>query len=304
MAEEQMHPVLKHLWRALDGSPTLSAIAAMATGVYCPVQRPNAPNQCASVRPGEGYQSGLVRLGDGFEPFLISGHMYLKILPAADGARLPAPIRDWDRPKVVVNRPRLSRGAWVMATAPDRDGLVLSHRFHALWPSAQSPLEVLAAIASGPVANAFMSTHRTSRENRITTLNQIPIPRFRPEAITAITAAVDAYRSLRLRRITEGVPERESNRDDRRALLRIDAELLTAYDLPPRVERELLDYFASHRRPGPASFDRYYPDDFRPSLPLRMMVDGDLERAGARQTLGRLPVFRDPAVSEMVADLD
>lgn len=90
----------------------------------------------------------------------------------------------------------------------------------------------------------------------------------------------------------------------RQALLRVDAELLTAYDLPPKVERELLDYFAGHRRPGPVEFHRYYPEDFRPALPLRMLVSGELQRASAEETLKRLPVLRDPVISEMVADLE
>ncbi len=90
----------------------------------------------------------------------------------------------------------------------------------------------------------------------------------------------------------------------RQALLRIDAERLTAYDLPPRVAREPLDYFAGHRRPGQVEFDRYYPEDFRPALPLRMFVSGELERASAAQTLQRLPVLRAPAISAMVADLE
>ena len=83
----------------------------------------------------------------------------------------------------------------------------------------------------------------------------------------------------------------------------LDAELLAAYDLPPRVERELLDYFAGHRRPGPVAFDRYYPEGFGPALPLRMLVSGELGRASANQTLQRVPVLRDPVISEMLAEL-
>ena len=104
--------------------------------------------------------------------------------------------------------------------------------------------------------------------------------------------------------LAQPVPHGTMEERCRQALLRIDAELLTAYDLPPRLERELLDYFAGHRCPGPVKFDRYYPDDFRPALPLRMVISGELERASAEQTLRRLPVLRDPVISEAFAELE
>jgi len=135
-------------------------------------------------------------------------------------------------------------------------------------------------------------------------LGSIPIPRVRPESITAITGAVADYRSARLEWLAQPNLETTMEWRCRQALLRIDAELLTAYDLPPKLERELLDYFAGHRRPGPVHFDRYYPDDFRPALPFRMFVSGEVQRASAERTLQRLPVLRDPVISEMVSELE
>jgi hypothetical protein len=172
-----------------------------------------------------------------------------------------------------------------------------------MWPTKELPIEVLAAIVNGPVANAFVSLHRTSRDNRIATLERIPTPGFSPESCAAIVAAVAAYRTARLRWLAQPFGAAELEQQCRQALYRIDAELLTAYDLPPRVERELLDYFAGHSRPGPVEFDRYYPDDFRPAVPWRLFVSGELRRASARQTLRRLPVLRDPAIAEMVGEL-
>jgi len=84
----------------------------------------------------------------------------------------------------------------------------------------------------------------------------------------------------------------------------MDAEILTAYDLPPRLERELLDYFAGHQRPGPVKFDRYYPPDFRPAIPWRDYISEEFRASTARRTLERLPVINDPIISAMVEDLD
>jgi hypothetical protein len=64
----------------------------------------------------------------------------------------------------------------------------------------------------------------------------------------------------------------------RHALLSIDAFVLAAYDLAPRMERMLLRQFAGQARQVPFRFDRFYPDAV-PALPLREFVGGVLERA-------------------------
>lgn len=282
----------------------LSDVAEIRNGIYYSLPLRSAFDRLVSKVLRQGFRPGLVRQSDGFEPLLIPEHAYLNMDSDVMRQGSKAYYLPWDRPKVIVNKGRLSRGPWVVTGAVDRDGLVVFQLFQAMWPTGGLPVEVLAAIVNGPVANAFMSTQRTSRDNRIDTLNRIPIPRFGPESIAAITAAVAEYRIARLEWLAQPIRNGSMEWRCRQALMRIDAELLTAYDLPPRVERELLDYFAGHRRPGPVEFDRYYPEDFRPALPLRMFVSGELERASAAQTLQRLPVLRDPAISAMVAELE
>jgi hypothetical protein len=87
-------------------------------------------------------------------------------------------------------------------------------------------------------------------------------------------------------------------------MVQIDAEVLSAYDLPPRLERELLDYFTGYERPGPVRFDRYFPSDFRPAIPLRDYISAEFRSSTARRTLERLPVLNDPVISEMIESLD
>ena len=288
----------------MEGGALLSDVADIRKGIFYGPRLRTMSEQLVSKRPRARFRPGLVRVSDGFEPLMIRDHVYLNMDPEVMYERSKAHLFPWDRPKVIVNGSRLSRGPWVITGAPDREGLVVFQLFHAMWPIVDLPLEVLAAIVNGPVANAFMSTHRTSRDNRIVTLKAVPIPRLSPESITAITSAVAEYGSQRREWLAQQIPDATMELRCRQTLLRIDAELLTAYDLPPKLERELLDYFAGHRRPGPVKFDRYYPDSFRPALPLRMFVSGELQRASAGQTLKRLPVIRDPAISEAVAELE
>jgi hypothetical protein len=48
----------------------------------------------------------------------------------------------------------------------------------------------------------------------------------------------------------------------------IDAAVMRAYNLPPRLERALLDLFAGAKRPVPHEFSSYYPENFSAWLPL------------------------------------
>jgi hypothetical protein len=86
-------------------------------------------------------------------------------------------------------------------------------------------------------------------------------------------------------------------------LLEIDAVVLAGYDLPPRLERELLNHFAGERRPGPVRFDRYYPPDFVPAIPLHRYLSTEYRNSAAHLTLERLNLINDPAVSAMIEEL-
>ncbi len=296
--------ILGSVWQAMDGLPILGDVAKIRNGIQYEPSLQQASQNLVSKHPRQGFRPGLVRVSDGFEPLVIRDHVYLNIDSEVIYKSSKAYLFPWDSQKVILNSIRISRGPWVVTGAPDYDGLVVNNLFHGIWPTAKLPLEVIASIVNGPVANAFMSINCTSRHNRITTLAQVPVPNFHPESISTITALVIEYRSARLQWLAQRVPDKESELRCREILVRIDAELLTAYDLPPRVERELLDYFAGHRRPGPVEFYRYYPDDFRPAIPLRMIISGYLQRASAEQTLQRLPVLNDPVISKMVSELD
>jgi hypothetical protein len=294
---------LQRVWQTLEGLQTLADAADIRNGIYYQLSLREHADLLVSSEPRRGFRPGLIRIRDGFEPLAIVGHVYLNTDPAVMYERSKAHLLAWDSPKVIVNKGRLSRGPWVVAGAPDHLGLTVFHLFHAMWPRGEFPIEVLAAIVNGPVANAFMAGNRTSRDNRIDTINRIPIPRFEPGALMRISAAVIEYQTARADWAEIRSDQDEAAARCRRALYQIDAELLKAYDLPPRIERELLDYFAGHRRPGPVEFHRYFPDGFRPALPWHSYISGAAQRASARSTLARLPILQDPAISEFVAEL-
>lgn len=64
----------------------------------------------------------------------------------------------------------------------------------------------------------------------------------------------------------------------RSLLLAIDAEILRLYQLPPKLEKELLDYFAGWPRPGvPFEFDRYYSPGFESYVPLHVYLSPEFQ---------------------------
>ena len=65
-----------------------------------------------------------------------------------------------------------------------------------------------------------------------------------------------------------------------RLLVEIDAEVLKAYDLPPRLERRLLEFFRGHeheRRVDPP-FRGWLPEDFTAYMPLHEYLGPLIER--------------------------
>jgi hypothetical protein len=91
----------------------------------------------------------------------------------------------------------------------------------------------------------------------------------------------------------------------RDALLEIDATILRAYGLPPRMERELLDFFrnATPPRPVPFALDEYFPESFGPTIPLWMYISRDLQRCTAEFFLKHAPDIDDPALVEALKEV-
>ena len=89
-----------------------------------------------------------------------------------------------------------------------------------------------------------------------------------------------------------------------KTLMEIDGLILKAYDLPPRLERKLLEFFRGYLRPLPFDFPDYYPEDFAPCIPLHRYLEMDLKKASAGELLKRIVPFDSADVHELVMDLE
>ena len=87
-------------------------------------------------------------------------------------------------------------------------------------------------------------------------------------------------------------------------LFRIDGLVLKAYDLPPRLERKLLDFFRRYPRPVPFPFPDYFSADFKPCIPLSQYLEMDIKQASAGELLKRIEPIDSEVIHEFVMDLE
>ena len=190
-------------------------------------------------RPAAGRSEGLMHATD-HRQFLLGQTQWIDTRPDRlyGAGNLP-----WNQPKILCNAGRSGRGKWRISAAVDRSGLVASQQFVVLWSSQPSvDLDAIAAVINGPLANAYMSEHSHDRRLRINTLLSLPMPRSLPPQVGAMA-----------REYTDKLTSTQNPFIDERGLQdllnQIDALVLEAYDLPPKMARDLLSEFLGMRRP-------------------------------------------------------
>ena len=288
-------PVLQDVWTETKHMKRLSDVADIHRGIEYNVPFRKNESKLVSDTELKGFHPGIHRVRDTVEPFLIRKKVFLNM--SSRYMRGSAHKYEWGRPKLFVNAARRTRGAWPIAASIDDHGVVCYQNFHAVWPRSDISLESLAAILSGPVANAFVATREGKRDVQKRTLLGIPIPDLSLVRDERIAELVQQYRKVRMDWLQGAVAEGVASSACLRLLRRIDAEVLSAYDLSPRSERELLDYFAGEARPVPFAFNEYFPDRFKPYLSWHRYLSREIEEATATATMRRLPVIDDPLIT-------
>lgn len=184
--------------------------------------------------------------------------------------------QDWSKAKLIMNAARLSRGTWRIGAALDTDGLLYSQQFYGLWPTlslSEHELLGLSAVLNGPLANAFLAVHSPAKGIRATAVANIPVPPSLPYDVADL---VSGYMSL----LAEPRLLRDDSDQISALLTRIDAAVLDAYDLPPRLERELLTYFREAERPVSHEWTHWDITTPMPGLRLAERVSGRFRPQG------------------------
>ena len=294
-------PGLPEVWNATGRMRRLGELAEVHRGIEYNIPFRANETQLVSHSVRHGFAAGVHKVKDTVEPFLVLNTVYLNTSPEL--MRGSANMRPWNRQKLIVNAGRRTHRAWTISASIDYQGVFCYQNFHGIWPIDAVSLETLAAILNGPVANAFIATREGKRDVQIQTLLGIPCPDVNPDQDEAISSLVRQYLDTRAQWLSGNVSVAVAQDLCGRLLRLIDAEVLKAYDLAPRTERILLDYFSGQHRPGPIVFTEYFPDSFKPWIPLHRYLSDELETATAKSTLSRLPVIDDPIISAAMEDL-
>ena len=193
---------------------------------------------------------------------------------------------DWRKPKAIINKNALSRGAWRLAAFADSEGITCYQNCTGVWPTSDEFDEwLLAAVLNSPVANAFVAIREGKTNITIETLNLLPVPHFTEKQKQRLRSLIKLYLEL----ITsESFMEPPPSADPERVLKQIDAQVLDGYRMPPRIERQLLDYFRGHERPTVHSFSEYFPKEFGVYFSLSDYLSPDFASATVGELLKRM----------------
>ncbi len=248
---------LQRIWDELASLQHLGEIADIHRGIEYNIPFRKNEAGLVSKEPRPGFVRGVVRATNDLEPYVLESVNYLNTDP--EKMRGNAYKLRWEKPKVIACAARLSRGPWTIAAIIDEQGLMCYQNFDGIWPIGNIPLEVIASLLNGPLANAFLSTHNAKRHNKIETIDQIPVPRLNPSQISLIVSLVREYISYREQWLAQPKLAEYFEWRCRGIIRQIDAELLNAYNLPMYLEQELIKYFDGYKRPGPIQLTQVKP---------------------------------------------
>ena len=185
-------------------------------------------------------------------------------------------------PQVLTSYLRTSRGVWRIQGLLDTDGLPLSNKLISIRPISQKgkslSLYSIWALVNSPFTNAYMFCH-CRRQNLEGALREIPVP-FESKDLSRLETMTWNYLELEQNEKFELRNENALAEKKRQYLLAIDAEILRLYDLPPKLEKQLLDFCAGHERKGVGfDLDRYYPKGFESWIPLHIYLSEEYQRS-------------------------
>jgi hypothetical protein len=269
-------PDLSELWEFLEGNDRLDKVSTAHRGIEWSKKltsdgsETGNRNELIRTTPKPGFALGVAPKTK-FGPFDIPPMSYLDMRP--ENQRGNAYKHAWHIPKVIISKSSRSRGGWRLTAFADMDGVVCYQTFIGLWPKGKlyDPF-VLSAILNSPVANAFIATWESKTGGRLTTLDRIPIPYIDLNAARQIRGLVQKYMTIRKQ------DKICNDYELKTALLMIDAEVLKSYQLPPRIENELLSYYWGEARPTDFAFTGYFnPEEDEAYYSLHERMQDDFE---------------------------
>lgn len=306
MLEEEeasmLTPDLVELWDFCQSMDKLDSTASAGQGfIYKSEKDPSFPKGMSkkSDGPQDGYKLGFYNLSQLGHTHGLPGLTWLLY----DERAIDRTVAGYQTgvPQVVMNHARVSRGPWRNVAYLDTKGHPTRGRFLVVRPSVESKASpiFLWALLNSPIANAFTKSHSGKRDILSGTLEQLPVPPLDATKVLVVETAASAYRNAATKLFgiqsnkpsnakvnsastqTPSLPGMEdhgsSNAEQLEELKylhwRMDAAILALYNLPPALERRLLDYFGGFERVGvPFQQTKYYPAGFQGGNTLAELI--------------------------------
>lgn len=291
-------PDLIEVWTALGKNPTLSSVANVGQGF-------------SFARKGLIVQARRLakhKTADAVPAFL-DAHTNAGIWtlpPLSWLSPTHTPVKPWrsgdwtGKPQVLVNYVRAMRGPWRIKAFLDNSGNAAINTYLTVRPKPGGPpVELLWAVLNSPVGNAYAYCNTMQKHIYESLIATLPLPILTPERSRPVESAASVYFAA-VEASEAAFMQMDKKHEVKQALLALDAAVLKLYDLPPRLERQLLDLFAGVERKGVGcEFRGYYAPGFTSYLPLHMVISDRFERAAADVTANRFK----PGESTYVRDL-
>ena len=283
---EMWIPELDSLWRHLEEAPRLRTLADVGQGF-------SFAESGLIVKAREAAKR---KVADAV-PTILEGHTTTNIWERPRSSWVSprrTPIRPWrsgkytGKPQILVNYVRAMREPWRIKAMCDPQGHAVLNTYSTVRLHESGPPTLFVwALLNSPLANAYVYSYTMKRHIYDSLIASIPMPQHWEQSVDQIVSAAHKYMTMARE------PAKFELRGDndvglQRALVEMDAAILRAYDLPPRLERQLLDLFTGVPRKGVGcSFTGYYLPGFSSHLPLHLLISERFERAAANRTADR-----------------
>ncbi len=295
-------PDMLEVWDAMAGMPKLGDVASVGQGfIFRSESDPKFPKGETQIseKPRTGYKSGFYNLTVAPDSHLLPLTAYLN--RNRDAIRRPVSGYVSGISQVAMGYHPASRGSWRNHVYLDLAGHPATSSFLLVRPDGASVSELfLWALMVSPIANGFTASHFGKRNLMKGKVEEMRVPVPSKQQHTRIESAAHAYREAAERwtkkhpqtrkpKSPKQEPEGSDASDffaaeqeaEQQQLLelkylhwRMDAEVLALYNLPAKLERQLLDYFSGEKRVGvPFEQTEYFPKGFEGAARLSALLD-------------------------------
>lgn len=276
---------LESVWRYCSNYPRFESMASVSEG-FSFIRRDKLPQD--AILHGETNRQGYAKafLGNMAKTMIFGTPEEHLCRLDKDVIQIPRPGAEVGKSQIVVNHGRTA-APWLVRAILDPAGHAVSDNFMVVRPICRLPLEYFWAILNSPFANAFAYASRTARHVLAGTIEKMPVPNASHRDIDLVVQAAKEY--LAIAKSAGGPMWGEQNEMAvKNALLRMDAEVLRLYDLPPRLERQILDIFSGKKRFGVGcKFEGYFRPNFNAWIPLHEYISDEYRAATSEDTINR-----------------